>query len=103
MTSEIIREFNNDMTEIYNRAKKECRYNATYFLRMLSNHGGLNTAKILLSSSGPQYGFEKLWGCGRLDLTVEALVRQPKYISLFTEQEIKTAEKRLRDYGYELD
>ncbi|MDP2730629.1 MAG: hypothetical protein Q8O55_09095 [Dehalococcoidales bacterium] len=100
MTSDIIQEFNNDMNEIYRRAKKECRYNATYFLRMLSNNGGIDTAKILLSSGDPQYGFEKLWECGRLDLTVEALVIKPKYVSLFTEQEIKAAVKRLKEYGY---
>jgi len=102
MTSDIVQEFNDDMIQIYHRAKKECHYNATYFLRMVSNHGGIDTAKILLSSEGPQYGFEKLWECGRLDLTVEALVRQPKYSSLFTVPEIQAAEKRLKDYGYEL-
>ena len=103
MSQDINEDFNDNMMNIYISAKKECNYNATYFLRMLSNHAGVGTVKILLTSDVPQYGFEKLWECDRLDLTVEALVRQQKYRTLFTEQEIQTAEKRLRDYGFVLD
>ncbi len=68
---------------------------------MVVNHGGLEAAKILLSSDSPQYGFEKLWESRRLDLTMEALTLNPKYHSLFTDQELMIAEKRLRDYGYD--
>lgn len=37
----------------------------------------------------------------RLDLTVEALVLQPKWATLFSEHELQTARKRLAEYGYE--
>jgi len=42
--------FHNEMLNIYKKAKAECHYNATYFLRMVSEVGGLETAKRLLST-----------------------------------------------------
>jgi hypothetical protein len=42
------REFEEAMREVYTRARDEVGYNATYFVRMLSAHGGLATAQRLL-------------------------------------------------------
>jgi len=39
----------------------------------------------------------------QLDLTIEALVLRPEYHSLFTEEELKVAEKRLRDDDYDFE
>ena len=94
-------EFHNAMVDIYRRAKTECRYNASRFLQMVSEHGGLGTAKLLLASDEIQYGFTELWLCGRLDLTVEAHVLKPEFQELFTDQERERARKRLHDHGYE--
>ncbi len=98
---DIVDEFHTEMINIYKKAKKECHYNAKIFLTMVVDYGGIGAAKKLLSSDAPQYGFEKLWEAGRLDLTMEALALRPKYRSLFTDQELKIAEKRLRDYGHD--
>ena len=41
------------------------------------------------------------WDCRvRLDLTVEALVIDPKFSELFSEREIEEAHKRLEQFGY---
>ena len=93
-------EFNNGMREVYERAKAECNYVATRYLRMVNEHGGLRTTRKLLSSDKTHDGLTRLWECGRLDLTVEALVTKEKYRTLFTEAEIKIAEKRLHGLGY---
>lgn len=93
-------EFDNGMREVYEKAKAECGYIATRYLRMVNEYGGLETARKLLSSDKIHDGLIKLWKCGRLDLTVEALVTKEKYRSLFTDVEIRIAEKRLRDLGY---
>ena len=77
--------------------------NAKIFLSMVVDNGGYETAKTLLSAAAPQYGFEKLWEAGRLDLTMEALVLNPKYKPLFTQQELGIARKRLLDHGYKFD
>ena len=63
--------FTEAMWGIYYSAKKKCNYNATIFMQMLSEYGGVETAKKLLSKEKIQYGFTELWLCERLDLTVE--------------------------------
>jgi hypothetical protein len=76
-------------------------YNATIFLRMLGDQGGLVTAKYLINSVKPSDGYTALYERGRLDLTVEAMVvENPKWHSLFTSQELEKARLRLTQYGY---
>jgi hypothetical protein len=72
------------MRDVYLRAKTEAGYNATYFLRMLSDHGPIDTARRLITSTQPSEGFTQLWQRGRLDLTVETTVLRPEFVDLFT-------------------
>ncbi len=68
---------------------------------MVNNHGGLETAKILLREEEPRGGFVALHEQGRLDVTMEALiVENEKWHPLFTQEEIGIAENRLSDFGY---
>ena len=94
--------FHKAMIDIYRVAKQECGYVATSFLQMVSEKGGLATAQTLLATTQPSEGFTTLWECGRLDLTVEALVLHPDYAPLFSEEEMSVAKKRLQDYGYKI-
>ena len=87
------------MHGVYQRARSEAGYNATYFLRMLSDHGGLATARRLLRAPVVSEGFTSLWERKRLDLTVEALVTSPKFAGLFTPDEIDLARQRLAQFG----
>jgi len=90
------------MVDIYNHARSECNYNATYFIRMVSNYGGIDAAKRLLRSGDlVQSGFIALWKRGCLSLSMEALVLKPEFRQLFTKEELMIAENRLREYGYE--
>ena len=93
-------EFERAMKDVYVRAKSEANYTATYFVGMLSNYGGLGTAQRLLASTQASTGFTTLYERGRLDLTVEALVIQPKFACLFTDKEIDIARQRLDQLGY---
>jgi hypothetical protein len=95
-------QFHRAMLEIYDNALRECGYNAIRFLQMVRERGGVETARRLLYQQGFQYGFEKLWECGRLDLTMEALVLRPQFASLFTEEEKQIASNRLADCGYDI-
>lgn len=95
-------EFQKDMIDIYRKAKEECGYNATRFLQMVSNEGGLKTARKLLATAEPSDGFTELWKNHRLDLTMECLVLKPKYHSLFTDQEVEIARERLASYGFSI-
>ena len=92
--------FHNEMMRIYDRAKRECGYNATRFLQMVTENGGLNAAKSLLRTNAVSDGLVELWKNKRLDLTMEALILRSPWRSLFTNEELATGETRLRDLGY---
>jgi len=92
--------FHEAMLGIYQRAKGECNYNATRFLQMVGERGGLEAARRLILSSEPSDGFTELWLQRRLDLTVEALVLQPRWKALFTEEELGAARKRLDELNF---
>ena len=91
--------FDHAMREVYRRAKEEAGYNATYFLRMLDEHGGVDTARRLLREPSVSDGFTALWAAGRLDLTVETQVLRPEFQALFNRRERLIAERRLEDPG----
>jgi hypothetical protein len=92
--------FERAMKDVYIRARAEANYTATYFVGMLSDYGGLGTAKRLLATHEVSTGFTALYERDRLDLTVEALLVQPRFASLFTPDEIETARQRLDQLGY---
>ena len=92
--------FAREMMRIYERAKIECNYNPTRFLQMVSERGGIETAHALLAGDSFSEGLTKLWEKKRLDLSLEALVLRDPWRQLFTEQELMTAERRLRELGY---
>jgi hypothetical protein len=90
--------FHRAMVRIYEEARKE-GYTPSYFLKMLSEHGGVETARRLVNSVSPSEGFTRLWIMKRLDLSVEALILQPEWQTLFLDEEREQARKRLKDYG----
>lgn len=100
--SSLSKQFDIAMFDIYKRAKIEAKYNATIFLGMLNNRGGLSTAKYLVNASKPSDGYTSLYELGRLDLTVEAMILEnQKWHPLFTDEELNKAKKRLLDYKYQ--
>lgn len=92
--------FNNEMKNIYITAKRDLGYNATRFLQLLSQKGGVEAARQLIAKDGGTYGFEVLWEAGRLDLSIEALVLEPKYLPLFSKAEREICRERLSLHGY---
>lgn len=95
--------FDQAMFDIYRRAKDEAGYTASIFFGMISDRGGLPTAKTLINSPEPSDGYTALYELGRLDLTVEAMVLEtPEWHELFTEDELQRAGRRLKQYGYQV-
>jgi hypothetical protein len=93
--------FDEEMLRIYQRARSEAHYPATRFLQMLHEHGGLETARILLHSTNVSEGYTALWERGRLDLTVEVVIHDnPKWYPLFTQDELAICTDRLKEYRY---
>lgn len=100
MPTEAERDFNEAMLDIYRRAKAEAGYNATRFLSMVVERGGLETARYLLHAATVSEGYAALWERKRLDLTVEAMILRPECEALFSDVERRIAVNRLREYGY---
>lgn len=92
-------DFDRDMHHIYEVARQH-DYVATYFLQMLEEHGGVETAKRLLRANQPQTGLYKLWELKLLDSSTEALVLKERYQSLFADAEIAEARRRLTELRY---
>lgn len=86
------------MIEFYKSAVSDCNYRAKAFLNMIIVDGAVETAKRLLSTEEIQSGIYDLYRCGRLDLTVEALVAETaegKFRELFEPSHLAEAERRL--------
>jgi hypothetical protein len=50
---------------------------------MINNNSGWETARILLRAPTVSDGYTALWERSRLDLTVEAVILEPRWSSLF--------------------
>lgn len=88
-----------EMIAAYEKCGKEIGYWGRYFLRSVKKYGGLETAKRMLAKklTNPteQKGFKALIEAGRSDLSLENLVLQPRFSSLFTKDELIEAQRRL--------
>lgn len=81
-------------------AAKKRGYIPSYFIRMLAEYGGVETARRLLASDEPQEGLFKLYELGLLHDSMEAVVLCEQFKPLFTEKELAQAYKRLDDLGF---
>ena len=61
-------------------------YVPTYFMQMLSECGGIETARLFLAKPGVQEGLMKLWDLGILSKSMEAVVIQEQFKPLFSEK-----------------
>jgi hypothetical protein len=68
---------------------------------VLDELGAIGATRQLLAAPAVSEGFTRLWELGHLELTVEAIVVDGGYESLFTPTELKTARRRLEELGYQ--
>jgi hypothetical protein len=88
------------MVEIFNRSRDEIDYRPTLFLRMVTDHGGVEAAHRLLASRAVPEGLLTLAQAGRLDLSVEAHILRDEYAELFAPEERDVARRRLAEFGH---
>ena len=74
-----------------------------FLLQAMRRYGGVFAAKQFLSVSPVRSGLVELREQGRLDKSVEALMLQERWNTLFSVRELKLARQRLKDLGYEPD
>ncbi len=77
-------------------------YRATIFLRMVNNHGGREAANRLLAAQNPAEGFTQLFLRNALELSVEYLILQDQWHTLFTDNQREIARIRLRAMNFNI-
>lgn len=70
-------------------------------VRPVAEADAMKTAKRCLSGRRLSDGFNALRDCGRLELSLEALVVDKRYTGLFTDEEANEALMRLLEAGYQ--
>ena len=85
----------------YKVAGSEVGYWGRRFLQAVKRNGGLATARRMLlpRNEGQRKGLDALLEASRPELTVEAIILQPRFQSLFTAAELTAARERLGEYG----
>lgn len=102
MEKDTLSQFDLAMLGIYDAALKlKPIYRATSFLKMVNEHGGKETADRLLATGRPSEGFTELFlrGKDNLKLSVEYLVLQRPWQTLFSHEQLEIARTRLRQVG----
>ena len=100
MSKIITDQFHQEMLHIYDAALKlNPPYRAKSFLKMINEHGGKATADKLLATTNPSEGFTELYLRGKdsLRLSVEYLVLTDPWKTLFNENQLAIATKRLKE------
>jgi 5-methylcytosine-specific restriction enzyme A len=90
--------------DVYQVTGREVGYWGRRFLQSVKRNGGLATAKRMLkpSKAGPQKGLLAILEANRPELSVEAIVLQPRFRTLFTQAELMAAAERLGTYGQQV-
>lgn len=83
--------------------KEKYDYNPSFFLKMISQYGAVDTAKRLIHSSKPSEGYTKLWEIKALKYSVENQIQDKRWKDIFTDDEREKAKKRLSDYGFQIE
>ncbi len=89
--------FNEAMLDLYWRIGRESGYWANYYLRKVRKEGGVLAARYFLRQRGLSEGLITLAKLGRLDMSVEQLILEPPWTSLFTGEERAMASAKLAE------
>lgn len=95
-------QFDDEMMDVYIRAKEEAGYDAKKFRQMIGPGRGVQAAKNLIQGARVQSGFEKLFLAGKLEITMEARMLKPKFAELFSAAELREAKTRLESAGFDV-
>jgi 5-methylcytosine-specific restriction protein A len=97
-------ELTDALVDVYQLAGKKTGYWGHRFLQAVRRNGGLATAQRMLRPRNQQQrkGLDALLEAGHPELTVEAVLLQDRFRSLFTESELQVAADRLGEYAKRL-
>jgi hypothetical protein len=81
---------------------KKCNYHPTIFIGMIQDYGAVEAVRRVINDPKITYGYEKLWECGHLELSMESIIQEDEWKNLFSAAEKEKAKKRLLEYGYKM-
>ncbi len=93
MTNE--QEFDRVVRKMCRESGDQLGYRPSRFLQMVDRYGAVTTTRKLLRRQQTSDGLKRLVRAGRSDLTIEALVLQPRFARLFTAMERVYAQQNL--------
>ncbi len=90
-------DLHDEMIALFRRAGEATGYWGTRYLQAVKRHGGLARAREMLKprTASQRAGLDSLLQAGRPELSLEALVLEPRFASLFTITELDEARARL--------
>jgi len=83
------------------KAKNGKGYWSNYQLRSVRKHGGLEAVKRYLDRPEAQEGFDRVSDLNLVEFSIEALVLEQPWASLFTPRELEIARRRLASVGHQ--
>jgi hypothetical protein len=81
---------------------KKKKYTPTEFIKMIIDEDEIKAVKLLINNPKPSYGFTRLYELKALNLSMEAIILEEEWHTLFSEEERIKARKKLNDYGYKI-
>ncbi|MGL5617016.1 MAG: hypothetical protein ACRDD2_12435 [Sarcina sp.] len=81
-------------------AEKECGCKMTRLLQNIDKFGAVRTIQEILRKGRTSDCFEKLVEANRLELSMEAVIVNPKYGQLFSDEEVNACYDLLCENGY---
>jgi 5-methylcytosine-specific restriction protein A len=90
-------DLHDEMIGLFRRAGEATGYWGTRYLQAVRRQGGLARAKEMLKprTASQRAGLDALLAAGKPELTLEALVLEPRFAALFTRSELAEAQGRL--------
>lgn len=82
------------------KAQQQCSCRLVRMMQQTQKYGGVKMAQELIKKGKLSDEFDKLKEEGLLHLTLEALVIQPEYADLFSDDEVNSCYEYLCECGY---
>ncbi|OON92967.1 MAG: hypothetical protein ATN31_07415 [Candidatus Epulonipiscioides saccharophilum] len=92
--------FSKEMLSLYKKINSQVKYRAQNMLKYINEYGGYQAALKYIYAPSYTNDFSALWEAGRLDLSIEVLLLNPKYDSIVPDSAKDFCKKRLDEYNY---
>ncbi|OOB80263.1 MAG: hypothetical protein BEN19_05830 [Epulopiscium sp. Nuni2H_MBin003] len=97
---ELKKMFSQEMLNLYKKISQQIKYKSPNLLNQINKFGGYEAGLKYITTETYLTDFGILWENKRLDLSIEALLTDPKYKDIIPLDIVEFAKKRLKEYDY---